>query len=166
MGGSGKEPRASRPNMPGYGIVSAAEGRGLLPWPWARDRLVRCHNYHLATASPAGRPHSMPVWGVWIDDSFCFSTGAASRKAKNLAANPACVISTENGNEPVVVEGTATIVNDADYLERAGAAYEAKYKWKLDPSLGPIFVVRPRVAYGMIELEMPNTATRWVFDFS
>jgi nitroimidazol reductase NimA-like FMN-containing flavoprotein (pyridoxamine 5'-phosphate oxidase superfamily) len=150
--------------MPGYGIVSAAEGKGLLPWSWARERLERCHNYHLATASPAGRPHSMPVWGVWIDDTFCFSTGATSRKARNLAANPACVISTENGNEPVIVEGTAAIASDAVYLERAGAAYETKYKWKLDPSLGPIFVVRPRVAYGMIELEMPNTATRWAFD--
>jgi general stress protein 26 len=161
---SAKEPRAKRPNMPGYGIVSAAEGKGLLPWSWARERLERCHNYHLATASPAGRPHSMPVWGVWIDDTFCFSTGATSRKAMNLAANPACVISTENGNEPVIVEGTAAIASDAVYLERAGAAYETKYKWKLDPSLGPIFVVRPRVAYGMIELEMPNTATRWAFD--
>jgi hypothetical protein len=26
------EPRASRPHMPGYGIMPAGEGKGLLPW--------------------------------------------------------------------------------------------------------------------------------------
>jgi general stress protein 26 len=159
-----REPRASRPMMPGYGILPATQGEALLPWRWAQERLERNRNYHLATVSPGGRPHSMPVWGVWIDDSFCFSTGAESRKAKNLAANPSCVISTEDGREPVIVEGTAALAEDAEYLARAGQAYEAKYKWKLDPALGPIFVVRPRVAYGLIELEMPSTATRWAFD--
>jgi general stress protein 26 len=164
MASTAREPHASRPMMPGYAILPATEGKGLLPWRWARERLERSRNYHLATATPGGRPHSMPVWGVWIDDSFCFSTGAESRKAKNLAANPACVISTENGNEPVIVEGAAVRAQDSEYLARAGKAYEAKYGWKLDPALGPIFVVHPRIAYGLIELEMSNTATRWVFD--
>ncbi len=35
------DPRASRPYMPGYGILDAASGKGLLPWSWASERLTR-----------------------------------------------------------------------------------------------------------------------------
>jgi nitroimidazol reductase NimA-like FMN-containing flavoprotein (pyridoxamine 5'-phosphate oxidase superfamily) len=157
------EPKASRPRMPGYGIVDANSGKGLLPWSWARERLVNAHNYFLATVRPDGRPHSMPVWGVWVDDCFCFSTGAESQKARNLAANSYCVVSPEDAHDAVVVEGIAELARDATYLEHAAAAYFEKYKWKLEPSMGPIFVVQPRVAYGLIEYEMTATATRWEF---
>ena len=34
-------PKASRPQMPGYGIADAGKGSGLLPWRWARERLNR-----------------------------------------------------------------------------------------------------------------------------
>jgi hypothetical protein len=159
----GVQPTASRPKMPGYGIVDANSGKGLLPWSWARERLADAHNYFLATVRPDGRPHSMPVWGVWLDDCFCFSTGAESQKARNLAANSHCVVSPEGAHEAVVVEGIAEPARDGRYLERAIAAYYDKYKWKLEPGTGPIFVVRPRVAYGLIEYEMTATATRWDF---
>jgi len=158
------EPKASRPNMPGYGIVDEHSGKGLLPWNWAVERLSRGHNYWVATTRPDGRPHSMPVWGVWVNDRFCFSTGERSRKARNLAGNPYCVVSPESAAEAVVMEGIAEQVTDPDLLRRAGDAYYAKYQWKLDPALGPIFVVRPRLVYGFIEYQMTVTATRWVFD--
>ena len=60
------EPRASRPDMPGYGILAAEAGRGLLPWSWAAERLAKARTYWLATTRPDGRPHAMPVWGVWL----------------------------------------------------------------------------------------------------
>ena len=34
------EPTASRPHMPGYGILDADRGKGLLPWSWAKERLT------------------------------------------------------------------------------------------------------------------------------
>jgi nitroimidazol reductase NimA-like FMN-containing flavoprotein (pyridoxamine 5'-phosphate oxidase superfamily) len=166
---AGKEPRASRPKMPGYGILAADQGSGLLPWSWARERLEQSHNYFLATARPDGRPHLMAVWAVWVDDTFCFSTGAESAKARNLAHDPHCAIAIEGAGESVIVEGIAARASDAEhlgaeYLSRAGDAYQAKYPpYKLDPAMGPIFVVRPRVVYGMIEFRMVETATRWEF---
>lgn len=40
-----REPQASRPNLPaGYGILGPDEGKGLLPWPWAVDRLTKARN--------------------------------------------------------------------------------------------------------------------------
>ncbi len=47
------EPVASRPFMPGYGILPADAGSGLLPWAWAVERLERSHNYWVATGGQA-----------------------------------------------------------------------------------------------------------------
>src|SRR4030081_968866 len=99
------KPRASRPHMPGYGLPTA--GTGLLPWSWAEQRLKKSHNYWITTVKPDGSPHTMVVWGLWIDGQFLFSTGRKSRKARNLAKNPNCVVSTEHAHEAVIVEGTA-----------------------------------------------------------
>jgi len=88
------QPKADRPFAPGYGIVGAADGKGLLPWPWVARKMNRCRTFWLATIHAGrGSPHVMPVWGVWLDDAFFFSTGRKSRKGQNLAANPACTIS-------------------------------------------------------------------------
>jgi hypothetical protein len=43
------EPVARRPHMPGYGVLGAAEGSGLLAWSWADERLRASHDYWLAT---------------------------------------------------------------------------------------------------------------------
>src|SRR5271165_1963277 len=100
-------PKADRPFAPGYGIVGPEDGKGLLPWTWVAKQMARCRTFWVATIhATRGRPHVMPVWGVWLDDAFFFSTGRKSRKGQNLAANPACTITNENGEEAAIVEGT------------------------------------------------------------
>ncbi|HLY82411.1 MAG TPA: pyridoxamine 5'-phosphate oxidase family protein, partial [Acidimicrobiales bacterium] len=89
------EPTASRPYMPGYGIVGPDQGTGLLPWSWANERLTASHDYWLATVRPDGRPHVMPVWGVWQDGHIWFSSSGASRKTQNLAVNRRAAITTD-----------------------------------------------------------------------
>lgn len=76
------EPQASRPHMPGYGIVGPNEGSGLLPWSWAERKLAESRNFWVVTLWPDGRPHAMPVWGVWDTDEevFWFTSSARSRK--------------------------------------------------------------------------------------
>jgi nitroimidazol reductase NimA-like FMN-containing flavoprotein (pyridoxamine 5'-phosphate oxidase superfamily) len=156
------DPAAGRPHMPGYGVPRSR--KGLLLWKWAEQRLRRSHNYWLITTRPNGTPHAMPIWGVWVDSIFCFSTGRESRKAKNLAANPNCVVCNEEAREAVIVEGRASELTDAVRIKELGRAYHRKYKpWKLDPNLGPIFVVRTRVVFGMYEKKFANAATRWEF---
>src|SRR5262249_26976380 len=53
------EARASRPYMPGYGLLGPDEGTGLLPWPWAEERLTSSRNYWVVSLWPDGRPHAM-----------------------------------------------------------------------------------------------------------
>jgi nitroimidazol reductase NimA-like FMN-containing flavoprotein (pyridoxamine 5'-phosphate oxidase superfamily) len=157
-------PRASRPAMPGYGIVPEQEGEGLLPWRWAADRLKAARNYFIATTRADARPHVMVVWGLWIEESFYFSTSRDSRKARNLAVHPQCVICPGDADEAVIVEGTAFEVSDPEALSRFVAEYKSKYDWDLTGRTEPVFVVRPRVVFGQIEETFTASATRWQFD--
>ena len=153
------KPRAGRPFAPGYGL--AEDKRGLLPWTWVAKQMAACRTFWVATIHPANRPHVMPVWGVWVNDAFYFSTGRKSRKGQNLAANPACTITNDDGEQAVIVEGSAVEVKEASELEQVAAAYKKKYK--MDPrSMGePIYAVRPKTVFGFIEKTFPKSATRW-----
>jgi nitroimidazol reductase NimA-like FMN-containing flavoprotein (pyridoxamine 5'-phosphate oxidase superfamily) len=156
------KPKADRPFAPGYGIVGAKDGKGLLPWTWVARKMNSCRTFWLATIQEGpARPHVMPVWGVWLEDSFFFSTGRKSRKGQNLAANPACTVTNDNGEEAVIVDGTAGQVKDAGLLARVAKAYQKKYK--MDPrGMGePIFRIAPRRVFGFIEKTFPQSATRW-----
>ena len=147
--------------MPGYGIPKTT--KGLLPWTWAEQRLKKSHNYWISTARPDGSPHTMIVWGLWLDGAFYFSTGNQSRKAKNLANNPKCVICTEHAEQAVVVEGTATATTEPALLKRFAVLYQKKYKWDMSEFGEPVYVVRPRVAFGLYEKDFMGSATRWRF---
>jgi hypothetical protein len=163
-----RPPRGSRPHAPGYGFPKG--GKGLLTWSWAEQRLKKSHNYWITTVRPDGSPHVMVVWGLWQDGRFLFSTGSKSRKARNLAANPHCVVSTEQAHEAVIVEGIAEIA-DIDARRKMIPVYEKKYEWDLssmkDDMLSmkePVFAVRPRVVFALWEKYFQTRSTRWKFD--
>jgi PPOX class probable F420-dependent enzyme len=164
-----EEPPASRPYMPGYGIVGPSEGSGLLPWSWAEQRLTASRNYWVATRWPDGRPHAMPVWGAWDGGALWFSSGGRSRKARNLAADPRCVVATEDAEEPVVVEGTAEVVTDPELLAAFLARINAKYDTTigidfLDPAVNVTVRVRPGKVIGLDEQDFDGSPTRWLFE--
>ncbi|HXH84995.1 MAG TPA: pyridoxamine 5'-phosphate oxidase family protein, partial [Candidatus Tectomicrobia bacterium] len=155
-------PVAVRPHMPGYGLPETTEG--LLPWRWAEVRLIRAHNYWVGTTRPDGRPHAMPVWGVWVGGAFYFGTGHRSRKARNLAANPAMVVHLERGNEAVIVEGRAAPVRSRAGLEAVDREYLRKYRMRLTTHADSlVFAFRPSIAFGWRERDFPKSATRWRF---
>jgi hypothetical protein len=164
----GKAPQASRPHMPGYGLPKGT--KGLLPWKWAEDRLKKSHNYWIGTVKPDGAPHTMVVWGLWLEGEFLFSTGRQSRKAKNLAQEPRCVVSTEQAEQAVIVEGVAEEVMDVATLRKFLRIYEKKYDFDMSGfekdilSLKePIYGVRPVAVFGLDEKKSLNAATRWQF---
>lgn len=142
------------------------QGDALLAWSWARDRLDRARDYWIATTRPDGSPHTRPVWGVWLDRGFWFSTGSSA--AKNLLTNPEISVHPAATDDVVIVEGTAS----ADVSDDALKAYNAKYAWTFEPdgggvrdrdgTVGAAFLVRPRVVFGWeSDLRAP---TRWPFD--
>ena len=152
--------------MPGYGIVGPDEGRGLLPWSWAEERLEASRNYWLATTWPDGRPHAMPVWMVWDDGALWFSSSVGSRKIRNLRRDPRCVVTTEDAVQPVIGEGRATIVTEPARLERLVELENAKYGAGLDvgfldPAVNATVRVDLHVVIGLDDDAFTDSPTRW-----
>jgi nitroimidazol reductase NimA-like FMN-containing flavoprotein (pyridoxamine 5'-phosphate oxidase superfamily) len=161
------EPIASAPRMFG-GTLEPQR----LPWRWAAARLESARTYWIATTRPDGRPHARPVWGVWLDNAFYFSTGSLA--VRNLAAQPAITVHLESGTDVVIVEGVARPLDDHALLQRVVTIYNEKYQWDLDASAmtDPFFVVRPEDVFGWVEdsagldggAAFHSTATRWRFE--
>ena len=123
-----RQPRAGRPTMPeGYGVPDTDEG--VLDWSWAVERLEPALNYWFATTRPDGRPHAMPAWAVWLDGTLYFEGSPLTRRARNIAENPAVVVHLESGDDVVILEGEAREVGKPEraLAERLSAAFTAKY---------------------------------------
>jgi Pyridoxamine 5'-phosphate oxidase len=157
-----KGPEASRPTVPGYDF--SAKKAGLLPWKWATDRLEKSRQYWIATTRPDGTPHLMIIWGVWMEESFWFSTGRDSRKGRNLALNPTCVIGTDDAAKAVILEGKVELIGVRNAaFETFAKAYEKKYQWDVREMAQSVYRLRPSVGFGLLEEQFDETATRWSF---
>lgn len=160
-------PQRSRPNFPGYGIKQDAEG--LMDWDWVDGQMAKSRNYWICSARPDGRPHAVPVWGVWLDGVLYFGSGKDAQKTRNLLANPEVVVHLESGDETVIFEGTvAELAHDRqETYKQLAQGYAEKYPpFKPDPGPSPdaiTFVLTPRRVMAWLETDYPNTATRWEF---
>jgi hypothetical protein len=163
------EPVVTRPYMPGYGTLPASEGTGLLRWSWVEERLARSHDYWLATVTPTGWPHLMPVWAVWQDGRIWFSSANGSRKARNLVVEGRCTISTDDPREPVVVEGRARRITERHALEAMLAAENAKYGTDygpemIDPASNSVFALTAERVFALDSKDFTGSPTRFVFE--
>ncbi len=164
--------------MAGYGVTEDPEG--LLDWSWAEQRLLAERNFWFVTADAEGRPHSMPLWGVWMPERerFGMACDSGSRKARNIEANDRVVVTTTNSVECVSLEGRAVRVEGAE-TEPLAVAWAEKYcdaemsnedfskEQMMEAVLGgAAFEVIPERAFGMIETpeEFSKCATRWLWD--
>src|SRR5688500_47071 len=141
----------------------STEGAQPTPWEEARETLAEAEVYWLSTVRADGRPHVTPVIGVWFDNALYFTTGLEEQKAKNLAQNGHCVITTGcnslNEGLDLVVEGEAQWVTDDTRLVRIADQYEGEYgrSWHFDVHDGAfhheggasvVFELVPETAYG------------------
>jgi hypothetical protein len=142
----------------------------LLPWRWAERRLAAARNYWVATAGPGGVPHARPVWGIWTPAGLLFSTGSPVA-LRNLRANPAVSVHLGDGDDVVILEGTAGRVADRPTLRRYAEGLQDEYAYAAeatesgfagaDGATGAVFLAAPRVVFGWgADLCDP---TRWVW---
>jgi len=151
--------------MKGYGVPESAEG--MMPWGDVVKRLESARNYWVATAGPTGRPHAVPVWGIWLDGALYFGMGSSTRTARNLAASSAVAVHLESGDEVVILEGEVDMVHNPDpSLSTAlDDAFAAKYDWRPSSEMcdGVVgegsYVLRPLVAFAWSQF--PADVTRW-----
>src|SRR5690348_3306694 len=110
--------------------TSLDEASGLAPLPWSRAAdLLETGVFSngaaafVGTVRPDGRPHAARIGAAWHDGAVYFQTGAQTRKARNLAANPACTVSASLPGIDLVFEGEAELVTDAATLEAVAAVW-------------------------------------------
>jgi hypothetical protein len=183
MATANRQPASER-NLDGYGAPT-------IPWEKVRDVLNRKipqgpgaggpdrHTCWLATVRPDGGPHVMPLGVLQVDGAFYFTAGAATRKAKNLARNPRCVISVATHDFDLVLEGNATKATDPATVARVAEAFRADgWPASVDasgtsltadfsaPSAGPppwdVYEFTPETVFALGTSE-PSGATRWRF---
>ena len=158
---------------------------GSPPVPWSRPRDLLASGtpqadlpFFLSTCRPDGRPHSAGIGALWLDGDLYFTSSPATRKSRNLAANPACTISVRLPGIDLVVEGDAARVTERQVLERAASRYrEGGWPAEVEgdsltapysaPSAGPppwqLYRFRFHTAFGL-NTEEPHGATRWRFE--
>ncbi|MGY1780153.1 pyridoxamine 5'-phosphate oxidase family protein [Geodermatophilus sp. SYSU D01036] len=115
---------------PRYGDATATAP----PWADVERLLADAQLYWITTVRADGRPHAVPLVGVWHDGAFAFCTGADEQKARNLDGNPHVAVTTGStgahgwdGGRDVVVEGVAVRVTDPGELQALADAWYAKY---------------------------------------
>jgi len=177
------EPVTER-NLDGYGAdlipwakVDAQLGDALSQFPETGG--PNRYTCWLATVRPDGVPHVVPVGAIWVDGAFYFTAREDSRKARNLAKNPDCVITVATQGFDLTVEGTGVKVTDAAVIrhiadrfaaqgwdaspDESGLALTAEYS---APSAGPppwhVFKVTLATIFAFGSAE-PYGATRWRF---
>ncbi|QES51771.1 pyridoxamine 5'-phosphate oxidase [Streptomyces venezuelae] len=160
---------------PGAAEVTATE------WAEAQRQLEAAEIFWASTIRPDGRLHVTPVIAAWHDGVLYFSTGKGEQKAKNLAHDGHCALTT-GGNSlteglDLVVEGTAEPVADAAALEEVITAFETQYGPHITSPEGTfhglgdelrkgdavVFAVAPTTAYGFGREDGVYTHTRWAF---
>jgi hypothetical protein len=169
-------PKAKSPTVKNLDIYGAAP----LEWSRALKQLEAgpSGTFWLATTNPDGHPHVAGIGALWVDGKIYLVTGSGTRKGRNLAANPNCVLSVSLTGIDLVIEGRAVRISDRPTLLRlakryadqgwpasvSGEALTAEYS---APSAGPppwnLYVVRPTTAFGVASAE-PSGATRWQFE--
>ena len=119
---------------PRYGDATATAP----DWADVERRLTDAQLYWLVTVRADGRPHAVPLCGVWHDGAFAFCTGAEEQKMRNLEANPRVAVTAGPlgaggwaSGKDIVVEGTAERVTDEADAADAGRGLGGQVRRRL-----------------------------------
>jgi len=118
------EPIAERLALPnGYGRAARK-----LTWADVRAEIERAERYWIATTRPDGRPHVVPVDGIWLDDLWYYGGSEEAIHQRDVAANPHVVMHLEDAMKAVIVEGQVRQTEpSAVVAKRLAAASRTKY---------------------------------------
>lgn len=148
-----------RPYIPGYGIEES--NKGLLGWDFVQTEMRKAKNYWLSTTRANGKPHAIPIWGSWTNNTFYFGGGPDTQNRKNLAKNPNIVVHSESGTKTVIIEGLVDMENDIEIIELIKEDYKNKYNFDHPP---PFYRVKPKKAFAWNMDDYTGTPTRWRFE--
>ncbi len=83
----------------------------------------------LTTVGSDGRPYTVPVWFLWDGNTVLIFSQPEKQKIRNLRKNARVTLAldeTKEGEDVVVVEGTAELLDNPD-ISATQSAYVEKY---------------------------------------
>lgn len=98
-----------------------------ISWAAVSARLSRARIYWLAVVDRRGAPRTLTRWGVVVDDALHFYVDGATGTALDLRRNPRIALNLEDGQNVVLVRGSADPVGGPADLPEVVAAFAAKY---------------------------------------
>jgi nitroimidazol reductase NimA-like FMN-containing flavoprotein (pyridoxamine 5'-phosphate oxidase superfamily) len=107
-------------------------------WSHVLELIRAAPIWWVSTVRDGSRPHVTPLLSVLDGDALYFTTGPEEQKARNLAANPAVVLTTGANTYDVgtdiVVDGRAVRVTDDDRLRKLSDRWVEKYteEWRFE----------------------------------
>jgi nitroimidazol reductase NimA-like FMN-containing flavoprotein (pyridoxamine 5'-phosphate oxidase superfamily) len=86
----------------------------------------------LATATPTGLPHVVPLWFVWVDDTVFMNSTLGNVTIRNLERNPSATGSIDDGDayeelRGVLIHGEVERAVDDPRLETVKSEWSQKY---------------------------------------
>ncbi|HEX9332613.1 MAG TPA: pyridoxamine 5'-phosphate oxidase family protein [Anaerolineales bacterium] len=157
-------PKPERPLIPEtYGFTVSTPHKPP-SWQSIEERIRTSRNYWICSVSSDGSPHALPVWGIWLDNQLYFVTKRASKKGRNLLANPKVAIHLESGDDVIAFQGRVMEITDSLHLAKIADIYSEKYNGdQIYPDIEVVFQLVPRFAFTWLERNYHETATRWRF---
>ena len=118
--------------MPTATLLDLPQGYGAprkkLRWDDVRGRLEAAPAYWLATTRADGRPHVVPVDGIWVDDVWWYGGAREAVHIRTVEASPRAVMHLADPMQAVIVEGTVRRVDvEPDVAQRLADASNTKY---------------------------------------
>ena len=153
-------PRAEQLDLPReYGKPNR-----LLDWDGVVARLTAAHHYWLATVRPDGRPHAVPLDGLWLDSRWYFGGSPETVTHRNLLTNPRATLHLEDARSAVIVEGRCEVQTPSSKgARRLADASKAKYGYAppVEAYLSGVWTLLPARVLAWTELHVD--ATRFLF---
>jgi Pyridoxamine 5'-phosphate oxidase len=137
----------------------------LLSWDEVDQRLGMALHYWLATTRPDGRPHVVPVDGIWLDGACHFGGAPETVHARNLRADPRAAIHLDDSEAATIAEGVAEVHTPTpEFARELDAAAKRKYGYSVGPDvyLGGVWRLRPTTVLAWTVLN--RDATRFRFE--
>src|SRR6187431_1802379 len=94
-----------------------------------QKRLETERNLWLATVRKDGSPHLVPIWFVWHKNKVFLCTSRNSLKAKNIAHDARVMFALEGGDDPVLIQATAKILDETP--TEIVDAFQSKFDWDI-----------------------------------
>ena len=95
----------------------------------------------VATASPTGAPHLVPVSLAWIDQRVVIAVKESSQTARNLTASGTARLGVGPTRDVVMVDAVLEKAVDAGADDPLGEGYAAQADWDPRGDAGYVFLV-------------------------